>query len=132
MTMAADDDFAIDNPFLLAINIISILSSLILFYYGFTASKPMRTALKLVLLISLCDCFVCLTNVSSLIKSESHGCPVIGTFKYFCSWLQLFLCSLISLLSYLTMKEFGRFSIARLFRVAIMFCALLSLFLALM
>ena len=121
-----------ENPVLLGINIISIVSCLLVFYFGFKAIRPMKTALKLILLISLCDLIICLANLYSLYSPEDGECNVDGFFKIFASWSGMFICSLISLLYYLTIKEFGASTATKLFRAAFVVSIMITAFLALM
>ena len=133
--MSSSKNLVMHNPILLTISVISMISALFFFYLGYKSQKPMKTALKLIILISACDFITCMANLSSLMEpneSAQSECQISGFIKYFVGWAELFFYSLISLLSYLTLKEFGRFSISKMFRVAIISCIALTSLLSLM
>ena len=129
--MSSDDQIA-RNPIVLSISSVSVLCCVFVIYRGCKTPKPMKTATRLIILVSLCDFTICLTNFFSIIESDSPDCSLIGSIKHFASWNELCFCSLISMLSYLTLKNFGKFCISKAFKIAIMCCLILTLFIALM
>ena len=130
--MNLSPDSLVTNPILLAVNFISFISCLLIFYQGFKAVKPLKTAFKLIMLISFCDFVVCISNFTSMINFEEVECPILGFLTSFATWSGLFCCSLISLVSYLKLKNYGNYTISKVLRGAVLLSSIGSVFFALM
>ena len=126
------NDAVIHNPLFIITNSLSTIACLYLFYRGCRINGPMRTAFKLILLTGLCDFLCCILNFALFIDLSDSLCQMTSFLRAIALWMGLFCCSLISLLSYLTLKEFGSFSIIRTFRLAIFGSVFLSILLATM
>ena len=93
----------------------------------------MRTALRLIVLVSVSDFTSCiLSYLGYFIPFTGTSCDILAFWKIFITWMVMLLCSMISLLSYLTLKGFGGFAIARTFKIAVVVCTLVSTVSALM
>ena len=122
----SDKEWIIYNPFFIAANTLTVITSMILFYRGIIAPKPIRTALKLILLVTLSDFCNSVCSFLSYVDPGDTFCQAIAFVRTVSNWTALFWCSLISTLSLLTMRDFTGFRISNVFKKAMIFCAVLS------
>ena len=91
------------------------VACLMMFYQVYQSKTPKRTALRLIILVSVSDFINCLLNYFAyFFPFTSINCDILGFLKDFNTWIEMLLYSLISLLSYLTLKNFGAFAISRI------------------
>ena len=116
------------DPIFISLNCLSIISCVIVFFGIVFTQKPLTTALKLILLLTVSDFGIsCMSLSGHFIGVNYDSCQYIGLFAAFFGWTSVFWCSCLSLLAYLTMGGFAKYNIVNLFRTVIAGCVIFSL-----
>src|SRR5690242_17640328 len=98
-------------------NGLTAFGCIMIFYSGCRSSRRSDLALKLILLLSLADFAQAIINFVSyaILDSGSTACNIIGPLRVFTAWIGLFCTSRISLLAYLTLGNYRRFNLKKIF-----------------
>ena len=92
-------------PLFYAVNIISILGCILVFYKIYKTRRPLKIAIRRILLLNTSDFALNLVNIALLfLPATSENCNILGPIKTFTVWISFYWCYAISLLVYLTMK----------------------------